>query len=204
LLFEAQYIPSIIVPYLHATELFWLVDTDYIEEFLNFVWEVWRDFLPPYAAHGFSARDLGAVAAEIRALTNILSLLIYGFTAMLTLIALTNVVSTISTNTKIRVREFAVLTSIGMTRAGINRMLALESLISSTRSLVFGLPLGAVAAWLVYLGTQMDRVRFGFIFPWQVTLMCIGGVFVVTFVTTLFAAARQRNNSVVEGIRGVV
>ena len=199
LLFETQYILSIIVPQVYATAFYWLVDTLYPDEFRGFVMDLRRDY-----AISLWATDFGAVAAEMRALSNILSLLIYGFTAMLTLIALTNVVSTISTNTKIRVREFAVLISIGMTRAGINRMLALESLISSMRSLVFGLPLGALAAWLVYLGTQMDRVRFGFIFPWQVTLMCIGGVFVITFVTTLFAAARQRSNSVVEGIRGVL
>jgi len=204
LLYESQYVPSIIMPTVQADEFFWLVCTDYPDEFIAFVWDIRRDYLQEGGSSRFFARDFGLAAAEARALTNILSLLIYGFTAMLTLIALTNVISTISTNTKIRAREFAVLTSIGMTQGGINRMLALESLISSVRSLLFGLPLGAVAAWLVYLGTQMDRMRFGFIFPWQVTLLCVAGVFVVTFVTTLFAAARRRKGSIVETIRAVI
>jgi hypothetical protein len=61
-----------------------------------------------------------------------------------------------------------------------------------------------LAAWGIYVGTQMDRVRFGFIFPWQMTLMCVVGIFIVTFVTTRFSAARLKKESVVETIRGVV
>jgi len=204
ILFSAFMEVSIIVPEFPIGSYYWFIQTDRADEFVAFAFEVRDEFF--HGTEGLSNMgswigSLDIRNAEMQALTNIISLLIYGFVAMLTLIGVTNVISTISTNTRLRAREFAVLTSIGMTQGGIKRMLALESLISSIRALLFGLPLGILAAWGVYLGTQMDRVRFGFIFPWEMVLYCMAGVFVITFATTRFAAAKMRKESVVETIR---
>jgi len=202
ILFAAYFEISIIVPGFPIGSHYWFIQTEDADAFMEFAFDN-HFFYHAYDLNNMSTAitSLDARIAEIRTLTNIVSLLIYGFTAMLTLIALTNVVSTISTNTKIRAREFAILTSVGMTGSGIKRMLALESIISSARSLMFGLPLGAGAAWLVYVGTQMDRVRFGFIFPWTTVILCVAGVFVITFVITRFSANRFGKESVVETIR---
>jgi len=202
ILFSAYFEISIIVPNFPTGSHYWFIQTEDSAGFMEFAFDN-NFFFHTTGLSNMSTHitSLDARMAEIRTLTNIVSLLIYGFTAMLTLIALTNVISTISTNTQIRAKEFAILTSVGMTPGGIKRMLALESIISSARSLVFGLPLGAGAAWLVYVGTQMDRVRFGFIFPWQVALLCVAGVFVITFVTTRFSASRFGKESIVETIR---
>jgi len=204
ILFSAFFEISIIVPQLPMGSYYWFIQTEYADEFIEFMGDVRQDYFGELSNMSIFIGSLDERAMEMRTLTNIITLLVYGFTTMLTLIALTNVISTISTNTRIRAREFAMLTSVGMTQGGIKRMLALESLISSVRALLFGLPLGMLAAWGVYLGTQMDRVRFGFIIPWQMMLICIAGIFIVTFVTTRFAAAKQRKESVVETIRGVV
>jgi len=204
ILFAAYFEISIIVPNFPIGSYYWFIQTDDSAGFMDYAFDLrYEIFHGPNGIGNMSTHitSLDARIAEIRTLTNIVSLLIYGFTAMLTLIALTNVISTISTNTKIRAREFAILTSVGMTQGGIKRMLALESIISSARSLVFGLPLGAGAAWLVYVGTQMDRVRFGFIFPWQTALLCVAGVFIITFVITRFSANKFGKESVVETIR---
>ena len=202
ILFAAYFEISIIVPDFPIGSYYWFIQTGDADAFMEFAFDN-HFFYHAYDLTNMSTaiNSLDARIAEIRTLTNIISLLVYGFTAMLTLIALTNVISTVSTNTKIRAREFAILTSVGMTQGGIKRMLALESIISSGRSLLFGLPLGAGAAWLVYVGTQMDRVRFGFIFPWGTALLCVAGVFVITFAVTRFSASRFGKESVVETIR---
>jgi len=221
ILFSAFIELSIIVPEFPIGSYYWFITTDYADDFVAHAFDVREEYFHGPAGlafepdehlrggYGFSNMSswigsLDARAQEIRTLTNIITLLLYGFAAMLALIALTNVISTISTNTRLRAREFAILKSVGMTQSGLGRMLALESLISSTRALLFGLPLGMLAAYGVYVGTQMDRVRFGFIIPWQMIIACVVGVFVVTFVTTRFSVARLRKESVVETIRAVV
>ncbi|MCL2287300.1 MAG: ABC transporter permease [Firmicutes bacterium] len=204
ILFSAFFEISIIVPSLPIGSYYWFIQTGQAREFIDFLGDVRQEYFSEISNMSVFIGSLDERALEVQTLTNIITLLVYGFATMLTLIALTNVISTISTNTRIRAREFAMLTSVGMTPGGIRRMLALESLISSVRALLFGLPLGMLAAWGVYLGTQMDRVRFGFIIPWQMMLICIGGIFIVTFITTRFSAARLRKESVVETIRAVV
>ena len=204
ILFTAYFEISIIVPEFPIGSYYWFIRAENVDEFVDYAFALRDEFFWGPDGLGNMGSFIGRLDqrnAEIRTLTNVVSLLVYGFTAMLTLIALTNLVSTVSTNTKIRAREFAILISVGMTPSGIRRMLALESIISSARSLVFGLPLGTVAAWLVYAGTQMDRVRFGFIFPWEMAFMCMAGVFVITFAVTRFSASRFGKESVVETIR---
>ena len=199
----AYYVMSVIVPDMLAAEYTWFVLAENAFEFVMASREVLdglRDEMPHInIGGGVINRTLISVESEVMA--NIATVFIYGFVGMLTLIGVTNVISTISTNTKIRVREFAILASVGMTRGGIGKMLALESLLCSVRALMFGLPLGLLAAYGVYVGTQMDRVRFSFILPWQAMIISIAAVFVLTFVTTMFSASRLRNENIIEAIR---
>ena len=134
-------------------------------------------------------------------ISNLVSVFVYGFVGLLILIALTNVVSTISTNVRLRRREFAVLQSTGMTRGGIGRMLTLESILCSVRALLFGLPVGILAAWLVFLGVTEGDYQFPFTVPWVAIAECVLGVFAVTFISMRFAASRLRKQNTVETIR---
>jgi putative ABC transport system permease protein len=120
---------------------------------------------------------------------------------MLTLIAVTSVISTISTNVRSRAREFAVLESVGMTKTGVKKMLNLESILCSVRSLVFGLPLGLFGAYALYRAMGLS-VELTFRFPWLSVAECILGVFAVTWVTMRYSASRLKGGSIVETIRG--
>lgn len=51
----------------------------------------------------------------------------YGFVILLVLMGFTSVISTLTTNIRIRSREFAVLKSVGMTNKSLCRMLYSES-----------------------------------------------------------------------------
>ncbi|MDR1329572.1 MAG: ABC transporter permease [Oscillospiraceae bacterium] len=124
----------------------------------------------------------------------------YGFVALLTLIGLTNVISTMSANVRMRSREFAVLQSVGMTYGGLKRMLSLESVVCSAKALVVGLPLGAALTLLIYgaVGRSMD---FPYVFPWPALLECVAGVFAVTWAATRFAAGGVRGQNIAAAIR---
>jgi putative ABC transport system permease protein len=124
----------------------------------------------------------------------------YSFVALLALIGLTNVISTMSANVRMRSREFAVLQSVGMTYGGLKRMLNLESVLCSSKALLIGLPLGAAATLLIY-GIIGRSMNFPYVFPWPALFECIAGVFAVTWAATRFAAGGVRGQNIAAAIR---
>jgi putative ABC transport system permease protein len=125
---------------------------------------------------------------------------IYGFIIMLTLIGLTNVISTISANVRSRAREFAVLRSVGMTPAGLDRMLNLESILCSVKSLIFGVPFGIIGSYLLYHAFS-SPVALDFAIPWTTIAQCTLAVIAVTWVTMRYSMSRLRGDNIVETIR---
>ncbi|MCL2404721.1 MAG: ABC transporter permease [Defluviitaleaceae bacterium] len=198
MLYQAYFVPTVIVPDMNigGYEIFILTQQDPSHIISNYLLDMRHEIQA-----STTIRPTEGMELEIEAITNLARVFVYGFVGMLTLIGITNVISSISTNTRLRAREFAILASVGMTRGGISKMLALESLLCSMRALMYGLPLGLLAAWGVYRGTQMDRVRFSFVLPWQAMLVSIVGLFILTFVTTMFSASRMRKGNIIEAIR---
>ena len=93
-----------------------------------------------------------------------------------------------------------MLYSVGMTGGGVMKMLNLESLLYGMKSLIIGLPLGILASYLIYQAI-MQSVGFDYEFPWLAMLQSILAVFVITWVTMRYAAARLRGKNIVESIR---
>jgi len=195
----------IIVPELEAITYFWFVQTDDPWGIIDYVTEIVGDLFPPNFYNTYNVRvsstNIAVINAGDREMFRLIMVFIYGFVGMLTLIGLTNVISTISTNIRTRRREFAILQSTGMTPEGLNRMLNLESLLCSLKSLIIGLPLGIGAAYAVY-SAMLVAVHIPFIFPFLEVLACIVAVFIITWVTMRFAASRLQKGNIVEAIRG--
>jgi putative ABC transport system permease protein len=126
---------------------------------------------------------------------------VYGFVALLTLIGLTNVISTISANVRMRSREFAILQSVGMTRGGLKRMLNFESVICTSKSLIIGLPLAIALTYFINL-----PVRAAFPIPYKFPLLpciyCALLVFAITWATMRYSTKRLNSGSLIENIRG--
>jgi len=125
---------------------------------------------------------------------------IYGFVALLIVIGLTNIISTVSTNIYARSREFAMLKSVGMDTRGLRRMLNLESIFCSAKALIIGLPLGLIASVFIHR-TIADTVEFAYEVPWMAVMQCILGVFVITWGVTRVSARKLRGQNIVETIR---
>ena len=90
---------------------------------------------------------------EVRAARNmnlIVSIFVYGFIAVISIIGVTNIFNTITTNMALRNREFAILKSIGMTNKEFKKMIHYESFIYGLKALIFGLPVGVALSYLIY------------------------------------------------------
>ncbi|MCL2360664.1 MAG: ABC transporter permease [Defluviitaleaceae bacterium] len=192
---------AIIVPPFEAKAYFWFAQTDDPRGFTIHTHEAFDELIPP--SDLFSHRNVFnfvAIANQDRALARLVMVFVYGFIGMLTLIAVTNVISTIFTNVRSRAREFAVLQSVGMTRGGLSRMLNLESILCSFKSLVVGIPLGVGAALLIYQA-MLHSVEFRFEFPLFAILLVVLAVFIITWITMRYSASRLRGKNIVETIR---
>ncbi|MCL2425418.1 MAG: ABC transporter permease [Oscillospiraceae bacterium] len=126
---------------------------------------------------------------------------IYGFVALLIVIGLTNIISTISTNIQARSREFAMLSSVGMDVRGLHRMLNFENIFCSAKALIIGLPLGVLASWLIHETVADGGIMFAYEVPWMAVLYCVIGVFVITWLVTRVSAGKLRGQNIVETIR---
>lgn len=136
-----------------------------------------------------------------RNITLIVMLFGYGFIAMLSLIAVTSVITTISTGMALRRQEFAMLYSVGMTPGGMDKMLNLESLLYGIKSLVIGLPIGAALSYAMYLAMS-NTVVFAYQPPYSSMLTGSAAVIALTFATMRYSKNKLKKVSIVEGIRG--
>ncbi|MCL2081957.1 MAG: ABC transporter permease [Oscillospiraceae bacterium] len=177
----------------------WFVTAENSSEFQSAAHELIELFQD--GEHGtFGVSNLQAQRDQETAIVRVVMTAAYLFIAMLTLIGLTNVISTISTNVRTRAKEFAALESVGMTKSGIVRMLRLESLLCSMRAICFGIPGGLLLSYVTHR-IVADENTWRFDVPWMIVLQCTIAVFVITWLTMRSAASRIRNKNIIETIR---
>ena len=200
----SNYPVTIVVADASPNQFLWFAKTPDSEAFSKYAWELLQSYADADTAktgqYSYSAEDITSITDMTRSLTKLITIFLYGFVGMLSLIGLTSVISAISANVQLRAREFAVLKSVGMTERSIRRMLALESVMSALKSLLYGLPLGSAAMYLTYTAlTQQDG--FQFVYPLSLPLEAIAGVFVIALITTQYAAGKLRGGSIIDTIR---
>jgi putative ABC transport system permease protein len=89
-----------------------------------------------------------------------------------------------------------------MDNRGLRRMLNMESLLYGVKSLAIGVPLGIALSFVLY---RLFRVHINFTFsiPWAAVLICVAGVFAVTFVSMRYASGKLRRGNITEATRTV-
>ena len=206
MLLLADFTGNIIVPELYATNYFWQIAAADPASFLEHAEYVVNQQVTLHRGEILVTLNVLDELVMSVAFVDFMSAFTFIFSGMIALLGLTNVISTIATSIQMRSKEFAVLSSVGMDRKGIRRMLGLESLLSSTRALLIGLPIGIITAYLVYMG--VDTLPFApftipFNIPWLLVVACSVGVFAITYMIMLFSAAGLKNGNIMESIRGV-
>ncbi len=200
--FLSVYPIAIVVADAAAQQAVWFANTPDSEGFTLYAESVLDSFVEADGArrYTYGAQDITAITDMTRSLTKLITIFLYGFVGMLSLIGLTSVISAISANVQLRAREFAVLKSVGMTERSVRRMLALESVMSALKALLYGLPLGSLAMYLTYMAlTQRDG--FQFYYPLPLLFEAIAGVFVIALIVTQYAAGKLRGRNIMDAIR---
>lgn len=135
-----------------------------------------------------------------RNMMTIVSVFVYGFIALITLIGVANVFNTISTNVSLRRREFAMLKSVGMTPRGFSRMLNFESLFYGLKSLIYGIPAGILAS-LGLFAAMRSGIGITYSFQWLYVVICIVAVFAIVFITMLYSSAKFKKENIIEALK---
>jgi putative ABC transport system permease protein len=129
----------------------------------------------------------------------IVKIFLYGFISVITLIGVTNIFNTITSNMELRQKEFAMLKSIGMTKKEFNRMINLETIFYGTKSLIYGMILGMMGTYLLYIAFG-NNVRT-FAFPYSAIWICVISVFILIFIIMKYSVRKINKQNTIETIR---
>lgn len=130
----------------------------------------------------------------------IFAIFLYGFIGVISLIGVTNIFNTITTNMELRSREFAMLKSIGMTKREFSRMIRLESLFYGGKSLLIGIPIGIALSLLIYRAFA-EGAELGYSIPWGGILIAAAAVTVLVAGIMRYSLNRINKQNIIETIR---
>lgn len=145
--------------------------------------------------------DYEETVRQFNAVMLIVGIFVYGFIGVISLIGLTNIFNTISTNMQLRSKEFASLKSIGMTKKEFNRMIRLESLMYGIKSLLIGIPLGVLGVFAIFSSFSIGSVPMSFVFPWKAILISIAAVIIVVWLIMKYSISKVNKQNIIETIR---
>ena len=130
----------------------------------------------------------------------ILSIFSYGFIIVISVIGITNIFNTITTNMALRSKEFAVLKSVGMTNKEFKKMINYESLLYGIKSIFYGIPIGLILSYLIYK-VMSESLETEYRFPLVPVIISIVAVFIIIFITMRYASKKSQKINLIETIR---
>ena len=144
-------------------------------------------------------QDLSQAIKAMDTVSLMLNTVMYGFTILLTLIAIANIVNTISTAVHMRRQEFAMFRSVGMEERGIKKMLLLETILYGLRALIIGMPISILLSFLMF--NTIETKVFAFELNYSMYMMMIFAVLIIIGLSMLLSASRIRNDSIIEALK---
>ena len=130
----------------------------------------------------------------------ILSIFSYGFIIVISVIGITNIFNTITTNMALRSKEFAVLKSVGMTNKEFKKMINYESLLYGIKSILYGIPIGLILSYVIYK-VMSESLETEYRFPLIPVIISIVAVFIIIFITMRYASKKSQKINLIETIR---
>ena len=144
--------------------------------------------------------DMDEEAKAEKSIVIVISIFLYGFIGVITLIGVTNIFNTITSNMELRQKEFAMLKSVGMTKKEFNHMINLETLFYSSKSLIYGSILGIIGSYFVHRAFA-SRIDTQFVLPYKAILICILFVFIVVYMIMKYSINKINRQNMIETIR---
>lgn len=144
--------------------------------------------------------NIEIIAKEQNAMWLVISIFLYGFIAVISLIGVTNIFNTITTNMELRQKEFANLKSIGMTKKEFNRMIRLESVLYGGKALVIGIPIGVGLSYLLFKAFGISY-EMTYELPFKAIGISIVVVAILIWVVMRFSLKKINKQNIIETIR---
>lgn len=206
--YEDAHMPMMIVP---ATPEFlkqFALDKEYMSQFYAANVEdvpAITSYLDQYfednkTTNSYYYTDVKEGVSEMRRMYLLISIFLYGFVIVVTLIGVTNIFNTITTNIALRAKEFAMLKSIGMTGKEFNHMIRLESLMYASKALIIGIPLGLLLSYAFYQSIA-NSVDFGWSIPWMAILISVVAVGLLISIIMRYSVKQVEKQNIIETIR---
>ncbi len=146
------------------------------------------------------ANNIEEEIKQQNAMVLIVSIFLYGFITVISLIGITNIFNTITTNMNLRSKEFAMLKSIGMTKKEFNRMIRLESIFYGLKSLLIGIPLGLIGSYLIYKAFNQG-LEFTYTLPVRALMIAILFVSTMIGIIMKYSLSKINKQNIIETIR---
>lgn len=142
-------------------------------------------------------------AEEEKKMVLLISIFLYGFITVISLIGVTNIFNTITTNMNLRSKEFAMLKSIGMTKKEFNKMIRLESIFYGVKSLIIGCLLGLILSFCMFKVIIDARITSDMLFVFPIEAIVISVIFIGIIVGIIMRYSLNKINkqNIIETIR---
>lgn len=147
--------------------------------------------------------NVNNVDENVKIMSNLFTLVgifLYGFIIVISLIGITNIFNTITTNMELRKQEFAMLKSVGMTTKEFNRMIRLESLFIGIKSLFFGIPIGIALSYVIYHFLS-EESGMPYKLPIEAILIAVAVVFILISLIMKYSMSKINKQNTIETIR---
>ncbi len=135
----------------------------------------------------------------MRNLFTLIGIFLYGFIIVISLIGITNIFNTITTNMELRKQEFAMLKSIGMTKKEFSHMIHLETIFIGCKALFVGIPIGVGLSYLIY--RAIGNTEYAYHLPVQAILISIVAVFLLIAALMRYSMKKIQKQNTIETIR---
>ena len=146
--------------------------------------------------------DVSDEQESIAATGFIMKVFLYGFIVLITLIIMANIINTVSTGIALRRKEFAMLKSVGMTRKGFNKMIALESILYGIKSSIIGIPLAVLLSYWMFRTSASATAKFTLNVPMY--LFALAVLFALLVITMVYSVRKLKDDSIVETLKSEI
>ena len=144
--------------------------------------------------------NINEKAKMMNNLFTLVAIFLYGFIIVISLIGITNIFNTITTNMNLRKQEFAMLKSIGMTSKEFKKMIRLESVFIGAKSLLFGIPIGIGISYLIY-HFMIEESNLPFDLPALAIIISIIVVYLLITILMKYSMNKINKENTIETIR---
>lgn len=144
--------------------------------------------------------NFDAQVREERSMVLVVKIFLYGFITVITLIGVTNIFNSITSNMELRQKEFAMLKSIGMTRKEFSRMINLETIFYSVKALLYGVALGLIGTFAIYKAFEV-KTNGNMYIPIIPIIISGIGVFVLVYAIMKYSLGKINKQNTIETIR---